>query len=102
MGNITSRSDVANGASWTYDPNRKHQVIEDGSTAYQYAYDANGNMTSWMGNTVNWTRYNYPSFIADGASGESVTSAMGRTARPGSRRPRSPRGPPRRIAWAVS
>ena len=77
MGNITSRSDVANGASWTYDSTRKHQVMEAGSTAYQYAYDANGNMTSWMGNTVNWTSYNYPSFIADGASGESVTFSYG-------------------------
>jgi RHS repeat-associated protein len=34
-------------------------------------------MTSWVGNTVNWTSYNYPSFIADGASGESVTFSYG-------------------------
>ena len=77
MGNITSRSDVANGATWTYDSVRKHQVIEAGSTANEYAYDANGNMTSWMGNPITWTSYNYPSSITDAASGESVTFNYG-------------------------
>lgn len=77
MGDITSRSDVANGGTWTYDSVRKHQVIEAGSTAYQYAYDANGNMTSWMGNSISWTSYNYPSSITDAATGVSVTFNYG-------------------------
>lgn len=59
MGDITSRSDISNGATWTYDPAHKNQVTEAGSSAYQYAYDANGNVTSWMGNAVTWTSYNY-------------------------------------------
>ena len=34
-GNITSRSDVAGGATWTYDPVRKHAVTQAGSSAFQ-------------------------------------------------------------------
>ena len=56
---------------------RKHQVIEAGSTAYEYAYDANGNMTSWMGNPITWTSYNYPSSITDAPTGETVTFNYG-------------------------
>ena len=73
---------MANGATWTYDSVRKHQVIEAGSTANEYAYDANGNMTSWMGNPITWTSYNYPSSITDAASGESVTFRYGPTRNP--------------------
>lgn len=77
MGDITSRSDVSGGAAWTYDPVRKHEVTQAGSSAYHYAYDANGDMTSWDGNAVTWTSYNYPSSISDAASGESVSFQYG-------------------------
>ncbi len=72
-GNITSRSDVAAGGTWTYDPVRKHAVIQAGSVAFTYTYDANGNATSRNGYTISWTSFNHPSAIA--ASGESVQFA---------------------------
>lgn len=75
MGNIASRSDVAGGATWTYDPVRKHAVTEAGSSSYLYSYDANGNMTSRSGNNVTWTSYNYPSGIS--STGESVAFQYG-------------------------
>jgi len=43
MGNITSRSDIASGAAWTYDATKKHAVRQAGSASYTYTYDANGN-----------------------------------------------------------
>jgi len=70
-GNITSRSDVAASATWTYDPVKKHAVTQAGSSAYTYSYDANGNAVSRNGYTVTWTSFNHPSQI-DGANGESV------------------------------
>jgi RHS repeat-associated protein len=63
MGNITSRSDIAGGAAWTYHPTKKHAVIQAGSGSYTYAYDANGNATSRFGQTVTWSSYNYPTLI---------------------------------------
>ncbi len=77
MGNITSRSDVAGGAAWTYDPTHVHEVTEAGSNAYQYAYDADGNMTSRQGSAIRWTSYNYPSSINDTATGETVYFSYG-------------------------
>jgi RHS repeat-associated protein len=73
MGNITSRSDIAGGANWTYSSSHVHEVTQAGSTAYQYAYDANGNMTSRQGSSITWSSYNYPTGIADSATGESVS-----------------------------
>jgi RHS repeat-associated protein len=70
MGNIASRSDVASGAAWTYDPVRKHAVTQAGSTSNSYAYDNNGNATTRNGNAITWTSYNYPSGI--NAAGDSV------------------------------
>src|SRR6185312_1514250 len=70
-GNITSRSDLAGGSSWTYDPDRKHAVTQAGSPSYAYGYDANGNVTSRNGYTVIWTSYNHPSAI--NSAGESVS-----------------------------
>jgi RHS repeat-associated protein len=64
MGDITSRSDVAGGATWTYDPVRKHAVTQAGSSSYTYAYDANGNVTSRNGSLIGWTSYNYPSGVS--------------------------------------
>jgi RHS repeat-associated protein len=72
-GNITSRSDLAGGATWTYDANRKHAVTQAGNAAYQYAYDANGNVTSRDGYSIIWTSFNHPSAINSG--GESVQFA---------------------------
>ena len=75
MGNITSRSDVVGGATWTYDSVHLHQVTEAGSSAYQYIYDANGNVTSRQGSSITWTSYNYPNTVNDTATGESVSFA---------------------------
>jgi hypothetical protein len=60
MGDITSRSNVAGGATWTYDPVRKHAVTQAGSSSFRYAYDANGNVASRNGSIFGWTSYNYP------------------------------------------
>jgi YD repeat-containing protein len=43
MGNITSRSDLAGGAAWTYHATKKHAVLQAGSASNSYTYDANGN-----------------------------------------------------------
>jgi hypothetical protein len=40
MGNITSRSDVASGASWTYSPTQKHAVTQAGSSSHQYGFSS--------------------------------------------------------------
>jgi RHS repeat-associated protein len=74
-GNITSRSDIAGGAAWTYDPVRKHSVTQAGSSANSYSYDANGNAQTRNGFSVTWTSYNYPSSI--NAAGESVAFSYG-------------------------
>jgi RHS repeat-associated protein len=63
MGDITSRSDVAGGATWTYDLVRKHAVTQAGSSSFTYAYDANGNVTSRNGSIIGWTSYNYPAGV---------------------------------------
>jgi RHS repeat-associated protein len=63
MGDITSKSDVAAGATWTYDPVRKHAVTQAGSASLSYAYDANGNVTSRNGSIIGWTSYNYPNGV---------------------------------------
>jgi RHS repeat-associated protein len=70
MGNIASRSDLAGGAAWTYDPVRKHAVTQAGSTSNTYTYDNNGNAITRNGNTVTWASYNYPTGI--NSTGESV------------------------------
>ncbi len=68
-GNITQRTDVANNTLWTYDAVRKHAVQQIGSQVY--AYDGNGNVTTGLGYTVQWTSYNHPSVI-NGSTGETV------------------------------
>ena len=62
-GNITSRSDVAAGAVWTYDPARKHAVSQAGSTSNTNTYDANGNAATRNGYGIIWSSYNYPTVI---------------------------------------
>jgi RHS repeat-associated protein len=66
-GNITSKSDVAGGATWTYDPSRKHQVTQAGSSAYNYTYDANGNVGERQGQYITWASYNYPIYVYAGS-----------------------------------
>jgi RHS repeat-associated protein len=75
MGDITSRSDVAGGATWTYDPTRKHAVTQAGSSSFTYAYDANGNVSSRNGSIITWTSYNYPNGVT--TSSESATFDYG-------------------------
>ncbi|MFC4313275.1 toxin TcdB middle/N-terminal domain-containing protein [Steroidobacter flavus] len=61
LGNITSRSDVAAGATWTYHATKKHAVVQAGPNTY--SYDANGNAQTRNGQNITWTSYNYPSVI---------------------------------------
>lgn len=63
MGNITSRSDIANAAAWTYDPTHKHQATTMANSGLTYTYDANGNVTNRGGSSINWSSYNYPTYI---------------------------------------
>ena len=78
MGDITSRSDVGGGATWTYDPVRKHAVTQAGSSSYQYSYDADGNMVSRQGNSISWTSFGYPSAISTtGQNPETVAFVYG-------------------------
>jgi len=67
MGNITSRSDVANGATWTYDANRSHAVVQAGTSANTYSYDANGNALTRSGSTISWTSFDHPRAIGNSA-----------------------------------
>ena len=64
MGNIASRSDVASGAAWTYDPVHKHEVTQAGSSANSYSYDANGNAITRNGSAITWWDSNYPASIS--------------------------------------
>jgi len=63
MGNITSRSDIAGGATWTYHATKKHAVVQAGSSSFTYSYDANGNAQTRNGYALDWTSYNYPGVI---------------------------------------
>ena len=81
-GNIVSSSGIAGGATWTYDPVRKHAVTQAGNSSYQYAYDANGNMTSRQGSSIGWSSYNYPTAISatsgiSGSTPETVAFSYG-------------------------
>ena len=78
-GNITSRSDVSGGATWTYDPVRKHAVTQAGSNAYAYSYDGNGNAIGRQGSSIQWSSYNYPTSIGagSGSTAESVAFSYG-------------------------
>ena len=62
MGNIASRSDVAGGAAWTYDPVRKHAVTQAGKQrVYVYLRWERQCGKPVTGSTITWTSYNYPS-----------------------------------------
>ncbi len=76
MGNITSRSDVAGGATWTYSTTQKHAVTEAGSSSYNYSYDGNGNATARQGNSITWTSYNYPVTVNAGSGSTAETVAF--------------------------
>ena len=75
MGNIASRSDIAGGAAWTYDPVKKHAVTQAGSSSYTYTYDNNGNAITRNGDAITWTSFNYPLEII--SSGTSETFEYG-------------------------
>jgi len=72
-GNITARSDVAAGATWTYDPVKKHAVTQAGSSAFNYSYDSNGNAITRQGSSITWTSYNYPTVVSAGSGGTAET-----------------------------
>jgi RHS repeat-associated protein len=76
MGNITSRSDVAGGASWTYSTTQKHAVTQAGSSGYLYTYDANGNATARQGSSIEWSSYNYPTTVNAGSGSTAETVAF--------------------------
>ncbi len=67
-GNITWKSDVCSGPAdcFQYDAVRRHAVIK--TSAGQYGYDANGNMTSRGGSAIGWYSYNLPKAIAAGGN----------------------------------
>ncbi len=73
LGNITQRCEPNCGSTWTYHANKKHAVTQAsvGSVAYSYTYDNNGNAISRNGNSITWSRYNYPTLI--NGPGESVS-----------------------------
>lgn len=75
MGNITSRSDIAGGATWTYHATKRHAVTQAGSSSYTYSYDANGNAQTRNGHSISWTSYNYPSVI--NGPGKALTFSYG-------------------------
>jgi RHS repeat-associated protein len=75
-GNIASRSDVAGGGTWTYDPVHIHAVTQAGSSSFAYAYDANGNATQRQGNSIQWSSYNYPTAISAGAGATAETAFL--------------------------
>jgi hypothetical protein len=75
MGNIASRSDVAGGGAWTYDPVKIHAVTQAGAGGPSYTYDPNGNATTRNGYGATWTSYNYLSGIS--SAGESLTFQYG-------------------------
>jgi len=79
MGDITKKSTVSNNASWTYDSVHLHQLREAGSTSYEYTYDANGNMTSWAGEPITWSSYNYPTKITGGSDSFTYSYAPDRS-----------------------
>lgn len=60
-GNITGKGDGASTVGYTYDSVRKHAVASAGGVSY--GYDANGNMNSRGGNSINWASFNLPTVI---------------------------------------
>ncbi|TMC49309.1 MAG: hypothetical protein E6J20_18030, partial [Chloroflexi bacterium] len=64
-GNITSRTEGGVTYPYTYDPAHKHAVdtVGTGSNQTTYSYDANGNMATRNGLSVNWASYNLPTSI---------------------------------------
>ncbi len=75
-GNIASRSDVAAGGAWSYDPVHIHAVTQAGSASYVYAYDANGNASQRQGNSIQWSSYNYPTAISAGIGATAETAFL--------------------------
>jgi RHS repeat-associated protein len=74
-GNITSRSDLGGGTTWTYSPTHYHQVTQAGTGGSSFTYDANGNAITRNGYSNTWSSYNYPTLVQ--SSGESATFIYG-------------------------
>lgn len=75
IGNIASRSDVG---TYAYAGPRPHAVTATTGVAGRasaYTYDANGNQTSGLGRTIEWTSHNLPSRVVQG--GNSVAYSYG-------------------------
>jgi YD repeat-containing protein len=70
LGNISSKSDVG---AYTYHATKKHQLSSAGGYS-GFAYDANGNMTTGRTGSIDWTSYNYPSCIREGAACSGTSS----------------------------
>lgn len=72
LGNITYKSDVG---QYTYSNNNAgpHAVTQAGSN--NYGYDANGNMISGNGRTIQWSSFNKPTQITQ--NGRSATFSYG-------------------------
>jgi RHS repeat-associated protein len=64
LGNLMSQTGVG---AYTYHSTKKHQVTST-ANGWSFGYDANGNMTSGRGASLDWTSYNYPSCIRLGSS----------------------------------
>jgi RHS repeat-associated protein len=67
IGNVTWKSDVGN---FTYHATKRRAVVTAGANTY--GYDANGNMTSRNGSTINYASYNLPTSIASGANSSTL------------------------------
>jgi RHS repeat-associated protein len=75
IGNITWRCDVG---TYTYHASKKHQVVStsgvaasppcapNGSPAWAFSYDNNGNMLTGRGTTFTWMSYNLPATVTNG------------------------------------
>jgi hypothetical protein len=59
---------------WDVYTDRKRAVIST-SNGWSFGYDADGNMSSYKGNTLGWTSYNLPSSIT--AAGQSSQFSHG-------------------------
>lgn len=61
IGNITSRSDVAGRATWTFHATKRHAVVQSGPNTD--SDDANGNAQTRNGHSIAWTSSNRPSLM---------------------------------------
>ena len=63
LGNIKTKTGAG---TYTYSTTHPHQVVST-TTGLAFAYDANGNMTTRNGSTIDWTTYNLPKKTREGS-----------------------------------